>query len=421
VAAHLGEPCEVLEGDERPGGHCQSVCEDGFTFDAGGPHIMFSRNRQTLDFMVSLLGDNVRQSRRNNKIFYRGRYVKYPFENGLYDLEPQDRYECLLGCLKNDAPPPTNFKEWMYHTFGQGITEKYMLPYNEKIWKIDAGQMNLDWVDGRVPRPPVEDIVKAAVGVETEGYTHQLYFYYPERGGIESLPAGMAQRVENITTEFPIRNVRRHGDKWTVSDGRGERDYSRVVATIPIHELVNIVEGVPREIQECVGRLRYNSLITVTVAVASTSIPDYTAIYVPEPSLIFHRLSFPAVFSPSNAPAGVTLIQAEITVNSWDPLWTATDAELVKQVVAGLESMELVKPSEVCYEKVVRTRYGYVVQDFHIRTDLKVAKAYFEEIGMPLCGRVAEFEYINMDQCIERGIAVAERLNKGAYAGAGCR
>lgn len=421
VAAHLGEPCEVLEGDDRPGGHCQSVCEQGFTFDAGGPHIMFSRNRQTLDFMVSLLGKNVRIGRRNNKIFYRGRYVKYPFENGLFDLDPQDRYECLLGCLKNDAPEPTNFKEWMYHTFGQGITEKYMLPYNEKIWKINAAEMNLDWVDGRVPRPPLEDIVKAAVGVETEGYTHQLNFYYPEHGGIEALPAAMADRVEHITNGFSIRNVRRHGDRWTVSDGRSERDYERVVATIPIHELVKIVEGVPQEIQDCVGRLRYNSLITVTVAVPTANIPDYTAIYVPEPSLIFHRLSFPAIFSPANAPHGMTLIQAEITVNSWDPLWAAPDADLVKRVVDGLESMELVKRSEICYEKVVRTPYGYVVQDFQIRTGLKRAKAYFEEIGMPLCGRVAEFEYINMDQCIERGIAVADRMNKGAYAGVGCQ
>ena len=421
VAAHLGEPCEVLEGDDRPGGHCQSVCEQGFTFDAGGPHIMFSRNRQTLDFMVSLLGKNVRIGRRNNKIFYRGRYVKYPFENGLFDLDPQDRYECLIGCLKNDAPEPSNFKEWMYHTFGQGITEKYMLPYNEKIWKINAAEMNLDWVDGRVPRPPLEDIVKAAVGVETEGYTHQLNFYYPEHGGIEALPAAMAGRVEHITNGFSIRNVRRHGDRWTVSDGRSERDYERVVATIPIHELVKIVEGVPQDIQDCVGRLRYNSLITVTVAVPTANIPDYTAIYVPEPSLIFHRLSFPAIFSPANAPHGMTLIQAEITVNSWDPLWAAPDADLVKRVVDGLESMELVKRSEICYEKVVRTPYGYVVQDFQIRTGLKRAKAYFEEIGMPLCGRVAEFEYINMDQCIERGIAVADRMNKGAYAGVGCQ
>ncbi len=220
VAAHLETGCEVLESDERPGGHCQSVREDGFTYDAGGPHIMFSRNQQTLDYMVSLLGDNLYRGRRNNKIFYKGRYVKYPFENGLNELDPQDRFECLYHYLKNDHPAPTNFRDWMYHTFGTGLTEKYLLPYNEKIWKVRADQMSLDWVEGRVPKPPVEDVIKSAVGVETEGYTHQLHFFYPSRGGIESLPQGMARRVQNITTEFIVRNVRRTADGWLVSDGR---------------------------------------------------------------------------------------------------------------------------------------------------------------------------------------------------------
>jgi UDP-galactopyranose mutase len=43
---------------------------------------------------------------------------------------------------------------------------------------------------------------------------------------------------------------------------------------------------------------------------------------------------------------------------------------------------------------------------------LKRAKAYFEQIGIPLCGRVAEFEYINMDVCIERARKIADRLNR---------
>ncbi|MBV8820571.1 MAG: FAD-dependent oxidoreductase, partial [Acidobacteriaceae bacterium] len=245
VAAHLEGDCEVLEADERPGGHCQSVQEDGFTYDAGGPHIMFSRNQRTLDFMVSLLGDNVYRGRRNNKIFYKGRYVKYPFENGLNELEPQDRFECLYHYLKNDHPAPSNFKDWMYHTFGTGLTEKYLLPYNEKIWKVAADQMSLDWVEGRVPKPPIEDVIKSAVGVETEGYTHQLYFYYPLHGGIESLPCGMAKRVANITTAFHVRSIRRTSSGWVVSNGQQERVFERLVSTMPIHEMAEIVEGVP--------------------------------------------------------------------------------------------------------------------------------------------------------------------------------
>jgi protoporphyrinogen oxidase/choline kinase len=412
VAAHLDQESEVLEGGDRPGGHCQSVCEHGFTYDAGGPHIMFSRNQETLDFMISLLGDNVYRGRRNNKIFFKGRYVKYPFENGLYDLEPQDRFECLRDYLKNDHPAPTNFKEWIYHTFGTGLAEKYLLPYNEKIWNVPASEMSLDWVEGRVPKPPIEDVIKAAVGVETEGYTHQLHFYYPSTGGVESIPAGMAQRVRHITPEFAVRNVRRGKDGWLVSDGQREQVYERLVSTVPIVEMADMFEGVPQDIKDCVRALRYNSLFTVTIGLASARLPDYTAIYVPEPSLLFHRLSFPGQFSPNNVPKGQSLIQAEITSNPGDGIWELDDSEILQRVIAGLESMDLIKPGEICYSKVIRTQYGYVVQDFTYRKYLDKAKAYFESQGVALCGRNAEFEYINMDQCIERGIKVAGRLNQ---------
>ncbi len=416
VAAHLEEDCEVLEAESRPGGHCQSVCEEGFTFDAGGPHIMFSRNQKTLDFMIGLLDGNVCRARRNNKIFYKGRYVKYPFENGLYDLDPQDRFECLYHYISNQHPLPTNFKEWMYRSFGTGISEKYLIPYNEKIWNISADQMSMDWVEGRVPKPPLEDVIKSAVGVETEGYTHQLYFHYPAQGGIEMVPRGMARRVRNITSGFAARQVRKTSEGWLVSNGDREFLYERLVSTLPINEMTVIFEGVPQEIRECAESLRYNSLFTVTIGLTGCSLPDYSAIYVPDPNLLFHRLSFPGLFSAANVPKGQSLIQAEITSNPGDGIWELDDAEVLRRVIDGVQTMGLVRPSEICYSKVIRTKYGYVVQDFTYRRYLDRVKSYFEQIGVALCGRNAEFEYINMDQCIERGIKVAARLNQEQYA-----
>jgi UDP-galactopyranose mutase len=63
---------------------------------------------------------------------------------------------------------------------------------------------------------------------------------------------------------------------------------------------------------------------------------------------------------------------------------------------------------------VLRTKYGYVVQNDDCRRYLKQAKAYFEQMGIALCGRVAEFEYINMDVCIDRARKLADRLNRAA-------
>src|SRR5262245_2248070 len=89
VGAYSRHDCEILEAASRLGGHCQSLVKNGYTFDVGGPHILFSRNEAILDLILGELGDNVVSQRRNSKVFYKGRFVKYPFENGLYDLAPQ--------------------------------------------------------------------------------------------------------------------------------------------------------------------------------------------------------------------------------------------------------------------------------------------------------------------------------------------
>jgi len=63
------------------------------------------------------------------------------------------------------------------------------------------------------------------------------------------------------------------------------------------------------------------------------------------------------------------------------------------------------------YGRVLRTKYGYVVQDDNYKRNVKLFKSYFEQIGLPLCGRVAEFEYINMDVCIDRARKLAQTLS----------
>ena len=192
------------------------------------------------------------------------------------------------------------------------------------------------------------------------------------------------------------------------------RRYDALVCTIPIQELAAALEGTPPEI------LRRRQCAALQLArhrlgwPGRRARPDYTAIYVPDPEVRFHRLSFPAAFSPHNAPPGQSIIQAEITTNPGDGTHEMSDEELLADVINDLQDMDLVRRSEVCYSRVLRTKYGYVVQNDDCRRYLKRAKAYFEQIGIPLCGRVAEFEYINMDVCIERARKVGRSFEPRA-------
>ena len=144
-------------------------------------------------------------------------------------MPEEDRFFCINGFIKTliavekgEVPPPENFRDWIYYTFGPGIAECYMVPYNEKIWKYPTEKMSLHWVDGRIPRPPVEDIIKSAIGIETEGYTHQAVFSYPLDGGIEALVTAIAEPVlPFIRTGFRVTSLRKRRRKSGISATAG--------------------------------------------------------------------------------------------------------------------------------------------------------------------------------------------------------
>jgi protoporphyrinogen oxidase len=416
LAAHLERPWEILEAAPEVGGLCASVVEDGFTFDAAGPHILFSKNKTVLRRMIEVLGDNAGKGRRENKIWLGGRLVKYPFENGLSDLSKEDCFECLMGYLRNDwTKEPTNLEEWAYATFGRGISDKYFLPYNRKIWDCEPSDITLDWV-ARIPKPPLEDVVKSAIGISTEGALHQLHFTYPKRGGYVSLVHAFAELARAaghgvIHTSCRVERVTPRDGRWVVRAGGVEREYDTLVSTLPIHELARVWDGFPAAAREAMSYLRYNSLVNVLIGLREDRGYPYTALYIPDPSIPFHRLSFPKAFSPECAPPGSSAMMAEITCAEGDELWSLDDAVLAAQTVLHLERMGLASPPAVVYRRIMRFRYGYPVYDHQHAAQTKRLHAAVAAAGVHLLGRFAQFEYINSDVCVERAMKLAAGLS----------
>ena len=416
LAAHLDENVELFEKRARVGGLSGSIIDQGFTFDAAGPHIMFSKNKEVLNLMVSVLDGNVHQKRRENKIWFKGRLVKYPFENDLASLPPEDNFDCIYGYLKNPKADssPSNLAEWSYATFGKGISEKYFLPYNRKIWNYEPEKIGLDFVS-RIPKPPLEDVLKSSIGIPTEGYLHQLHFFYPLEGGYEAIVHAFAKRVRGvIRTSAPVTTLRREGDRWLIEIANGERRTAdTVVSTIPIHELLSIWQDAPQPAREAAAKLRYNSLINVLIGTDQDRGFPYTAIYVPDPGVIFHRLSFPKNFSERTVPAGKSSVMAEITANAGDGVWELTDDQVLERATADLARMGFLDPNRVVYRRVVRFQYGYPVYDLDYRKNVTILRHAVESAGVRLLGRFAQFDYINSDVCVERALALATELRHG--------
>ena len=397
---------EIIEKEKECGGLMRTLQEDGFTFDYGGSHIFFSKDKEVLDFMLNLLGDNKIKNRRSTKILYKGHYVKYPFENGLADLPKEDNFECLfhfvqnlIGKEKGELNKPKNLKEWFYYTFGKGIAEKYLIPYNEKIWKYPTEKTSLGWVE-RIPNPPVEDIIKSSLGIETEGYTHQLYFYYPKVGGIQALIKSLEEKInENIVTNFEVKKIKKEDGRWVILNGREEKVYGKIISTTPIHDLIKALNAT-EDVKNAVNNLKYNSLITIMIGINKPKINDFTWLYIPDKGILTHRVSFPSNYSPYVAPEEKSSVLAEITCNIGDEIWKMKDKDLIEKTLDELHRLRIINKEDACLAKVKRMKYAYVISNLDYYENIKIVKDYMRKMGIELVGRFSEFKYLNMDGCI---------------------
>ncbi len=398
----MGFDMTVLEKSDAPGGLMRSVVEEGFTFDTGGSHIIFSRDGDVLSFMLSLLGNNRVENRRNTAILYKGRLVKYPFENGLSDLPLLENVSCLLHFLyarMRERRKPGNLREFFYNSLGSAISEKYLIPYNEKIWKLSIDDMSLGF-SGRIPNPRVMDVVKASLGIGSEGYVHQLFFHYPRRGGIQVLIDSLRSRLQGeVLTGFEAKHVKNESGEWFVSNGSQERIFDRIVSTIPLQDAVRVFDA-PRDVRSDVERLKYNSLVTVAIGLEELNVKGLSWLYIPDKNIHPHRVSFPSNFSPENAPHSKSSILVEITVKPDDPFLQKNKEEIASIVVEELDRLKILSRNKVVYKNVFKNRYAYPILDSYYLESIERIKAFFSGIGVEPVGRFAEFKYINMDDAI---------------------
>ena len=375
---------------------------------------MFSRDPLLLDCMVSSLGDNVHRCRRNNKVAIAGVLARYPIENDLAALPLPLRSEALLSLVHapGKAADPDNLAEWFEAHFGSVLTEEYFRPYNEKVWNVPLEELSMAWSD-RIPKPPLDDVIRGALGETSEGYTHQLYYSYPLHGGYAAIVDSWARGVEPGTLVLgeEVVSIEPTGPGVTVQTTHREWRFEKVVSTLPLAQLVDIVPGVPTAVCEAVRRLVVNPMIVVTLGFAGEDPDEFTAVYVPDEDYLVNRLSWPAVFSPHNAPSGHFSVQAEITTRRGSAVLEWSDDQVVAHVLDGLRERSLVPDeAEHVFTSVERHDQAYVVYTQGYASDVEIARAWFEDQGILLHGRFGSHEYVNVDGCLRQSIDLARQL-----------
>ncbi|MEM0262262.1 MAG: NAD(P)-binding protein [Nitrososphaerota archaeon] len=408
-----GTSIVILERQKTVGGLLRSEIVRGHVFDVGGSHIIFSRNKTILNKMLNILDMDVLEHSRRTFIMLLNQFIPYPLENNLSLLPQNDKIDALISFLEawnartNDFAPK-NLYEWVYGFFGKWIAEKYLVPYNLKIWKRELREIDVDWIymPGRLPIPDWRDVVRSAMGQPTIGYVEQSKFYYPRRGGIQRLfDATMKRAVEmgvKYIKGYKIMSVKRTNNGWLIN---GEIHAKKLVSSIPLNELISLMEA-PEHVIKMSNELDYNRVLVVGLAIDKPA-PKQHWIYVPMPDVIFHRYAWISNYSFFNAPPNKSTLIAEITI----PAKSAINVEkCVEKTVEDLEKLGVIEKREIIFTTYWLHEYGYPVHTIKSNEARNNITRWLMEQGVTLIGRWGCWQYWNMDKVYEDVIDKLEEL-----------
>lgn len=405
---------DIFEKEDIVGGLCRSFNFNGISFDIG-PHIIFSKDQEILDLMNNLLGENKEKIRRSNRIIHKKRFIQYPFENDLSKLPQDDLDYCVNAFLNNpyENYEAKNMLQFFLKTFGEGITNTYLRPYNEKIWKFDPSFMDVQMVE-RIPKPPKEDIIRSAKGETVEGYTHQLYFTYPKTGAIEavikSFIGNLNEKVK-IHTGAEVTGLSKNNDKYLVETIKGKYQADRVISGIPANILSRIYKDIEGKTLEAAQNLKYNSIIIAIINTKTDIAKDNFAFMTADKNLIFHRISKLDFLGEAYHKENSATYMVEITYRKDDLIDKSDDQTILEKINQGMQEIGFIESKEdINFSHMHRFEYAYVIYDLEHRLNMDIIKSFFKKEGIYLNGRFGEFEYLNMDTVIRHSKDLAEKF-----------
>jgi protoporphyrinogen oxidase len=184
----------VLEADREIGGWCKTVKSQGFVWDYSGHFFHFKHPEIEKWLRDRMPGQRLVVVEKKSFVAVADRLVDFPFQKNIHQLPQADFIDCLHDLYfarSSDVPrkatPESNFKEMLERRFGTSICEKFLFPYNEKLYACDLATLDKDAMGRFFPHADLTDVVRNMKRPDNASYNST--FTYPEGGAIEYVNA----------------------------------------------------------------------------------------------------------------------------------------------------------------------------------------------------------------------------------------
>lgn len=296
AALENGADYLVLEADRQIGGYCKTIHRDGFVWDYSGHFFHFKHPDIEAWLRERMPGQRIRTVEKCAFIHFRGTLIDFPFQKNIHQLPREDFIECLydlyfaqasaelVGQEAASAPPEDSFKQMLYARFGRAICERFLVPYNEKLYACDLAELDRDAMGRFFPHADLTSVIRNMKHADNASYN--ATFTYPEGGAFEYVKAlASAVADDRIALEEPLVAV--DPGRKVARTPKREIQFKRLVSSAPLDRFVAL-SGLDYD----PGVFSWNKVLVFNLGFDRKGPEGAHWIYYPDRDLCFYRVGF---------------------------------------------------------------------------------------------------------------------------------
>jgi len=211
----------VLEKDSIPGGYCKTTIRGDYTWDYSG-HFFHFNNPEIKDYILANVESKMLQVTKITDIDYKGNIIDFPFQFNIDQLPEEEYKECLEDLNNLGETDLSTFKSFVRSTLGKGICDKFIIPYNEKLYACDLNELEYDSMGRFFPK--------------SKSKSYNDTFIYPKGGSYEYIKSVLKRLNTNkilLNTELISLDL----ENKIAKTNRGDIKFEQLISTLPFNKI----------------------------------------------------------------------------------------------------------------------------------------------------------------------------------------
>jgi len=399
-----GEKVVIYEKDNDWGGLCGNFTIDGFRFDRF-VHFTFAPDEYTKNLFEESSPTYAHPSVSSN--YYQGCWLKHPAQNNLAPLPTEEKVKIIKGFINRKEKPFAsleNYEEWLRVQYGDYFAENFPFRYTRKYWGVEPKELETKWVGNRMHTPDLDEVLRGAFETQDKTFYYTSHMKYPKKGGFRSILNNCRKGLD-IRFNKEVVKINTEEKNVTFKDGTNA-EYSRLISSLPLPEIIKILDKVPQEVKTAAGNLMHTCGYMVSLGFKRPDVAKHLWFYIYDEDILSSRVYSPNLKSPDNVPDGCSSLQAEIFFSNKSKI--PTSDIVLKNTIEKLVKMGLFREEEIVVKDIRFEKYANVIFDKDIYKNRQIVLDYLKSIGIESIGRFGKWEYMWTHQAFADGMETAK-------------